>query len=150
MQWSRSNSIILSKVCIWVFGLAMIICMIALPSVIGGIVRRRGMELILGQIYFLISFYSLLIPAVIALVCLYRLLSNIGKEDIFVKSNVQYLRWISWSCYLAAFISLISMSYYLPYFFLVAATGFMGLILRVVKNVFAEAVFLKQENDYTI
>ena len=28
--------------------------------------------------------------------------------------------------------------------------GFMSLILRVIKNVFAEALALKEENDYTI
>ena len=37
------------------------------------------------------------------------------------------------------------------YFLLVAAAAaFIGLILRVVKNVFQQAMALKEENDYTI
>ena len=31
-----------------------------------------------------------------------------------------------------------------------AAADFMGLILRVIKNVFQQAMALKEENDYTI
>ena len=40
--------------------------------------------------------------------------------------------------------------YYMPFLIVSAAAAFVGLILRVVKNVFAEAVRLKDENDYTI
>ena len=38
----------------------------------------------------------------------------------------------------------------MPFLIVSAAAAFVGLILRVVKNVFAEAVRLKDENDYTI
>ncbi|MGL5513243.1 MAG: DUF2975 domain-containing protein [Sporomusa sp.] len=150
MKWSRSNSIRLSKACIWLFGLTGILLGIGLPSVIGQIVRRRGMEYEIGKVFFLTSYYALLVPALIALICLYCLLANIGGGKIFVRSNVRYLRWISWACYVAAFISIISVCYYRPYIVLAGAAGFMGLILRVVKNVFEEAVYIKEENDYTI
>lgn len=150
MKWTRSNSIRLSKICIWLFAAAGVVCTLGLPSVLGGIVSRRGLESGYGRMCFLLSFYTLLLPAVTALVCLYRLLSNISQDEIFVRSNVQNLRRISWACYLAAFISLVSVSYYRPFVVLAAAAGFMGLILRVVKNVFAEAVAIKEENDFTI
>lgn len=150
MKWTRNNSIRLSKVCIWLFAAAGAVCMLGLPSVLGGIVSRRGLEPGYGRMCFLVSFYTLLVPAVTALICLYRLLNNISRNKIFVKSNVRNLRWISWACYLAALISLISVSYYRPFFVLSAAAGFMGLILRVVKNVFAEAIAIKEEHDFTI
>jgi len=140
----------LSKTCIGVFLLLIIVIAAGLPAVIDGIVSRRHLDILTGKLFFLFSFYSLMLPAVTALVCLYRLLLNISKEEIFVKSNVRYLRWISWACYLAALISLISACYYLPFLLLAAGSGFMGLILRVVKNVFAEAIFIKEENDFTI
>ena len=35
-------------------------------------------------------------------------------------------------------------------FVFAAAAAFVGLMLRVVKNVFAQAVAIKAENDYTI
>lgn len=150
MKWSRNQSIVLSKMCIAVFLLAMIVIAAALPAALDGIVSRRRLDPLTGKMFFLLSFYSLLLPAVTALVCLYRLLANISKEEIFVKSNVRYLRWISWACCLAALISLLSACYYLPFLLIAAGAGFMGLILRVVKNVFAEAVYIKEENDFTI
>lgn len=150
MKWSRNQSIVLSKICIGVFLLALLVIAALLPAVIDGIVSRRQLDPFTGKVFFLSSFYSMLLPAIMALGCLYCLLVNISREEIFVKSNVRYLRWISWACYLAALIALLSTCYYLPFLLVAAGAGFMGLILRVVKNVFAEAVFIKEENDYTI
>lgn len=150
MEWSRSNSIILSKICIGLFAIAGIVFAVGVPFMVGGVVSRRGMEIQTGSIYFLVSFYSLLLPAVVALICLYALLSNISKGEIFITNNIKCLRWISWACYLAAIISLASTFYYKPFIIVAAGAGFMGLILRVVKNVLAEAVYMKQEQDYTI
>lgn len=150
MEWSRSNSIILSRVCIGLFAAAGIVCAVGAPFAISGIVSRRGMEIQIGSVYFMASFYSLLLPAFAALICLYTLLSNISKGEIFIAGNIKCLRWISWACYLAAGISCLSVFYYRPFIILAAGAGFMGLILRVVKNVFAEAVYMKQEQDYTI
>ena len=50
----------------------------------------------------------------------------------------------------AGLIFLVSSFYYLPFFALCAAAVFMALILRVIKNVFAQAEEIKKENDYTI
>lgn len=150
MTWSRDNSIALSKICILAFSAAGILCAIGLPFVVEGIVRRRGWETEVLRNCFLLSAYSLMVPALIALSYLYRLLQNISRENVFVKENVSYLRKISWACYLAAIIGVLSFSYYLPFGVLAAGAGFMGLILRIVKNVFAEAVYLKEENDFTI
>ena len=150
MRWSRDNSIVLSKVFIWIFAAFEILCAVILPTMVGGIARRRGMDVAIGKQYFMTSFYALMVPASAGLWYLYRLLLNIGREEVFVESNVRCLRRISWVCYLAALISLLSTFYYLPFGVLAAAAGFMGLVLRVVKNVFAEAVNLKQENDFTI
>lgn len=40
--------------------------------------------------------------------------------------------------------------YYFPFWLLCGAAMFMALILRVIKNVFAQAEEIKRENDYTI
>lgn len=149
MKWSRDNSIVLSKVCILAFAGMAILSAVWLPMVLEGIVRRRGWG-VEERAFFLASFYSLMVPAAIALGYLYRLLVNIGRDEVFVDANVKCLRKISWACYLAAAICLVSVFYYLPFVIPAAAAGFMGLILRVVKNVFAEAVSIKQECDFTI
>lgn len=149
MKWSRDNSIVLSKVFILAFAGMAILSAVWLPAALDGIVRRRGWDME-ERVYFLTSFYSLMVPAAIALGYLYRLLVNIGRDEVFVDANVRCLRRISWACHLAAAICLVSVFYYLPFVMLAAAAGFMGLILRVVKNVFAEAVSIKQEHDFTI
>lgn len=150
MKWSKDNSILLSRICVWVFGICAVLCAVGLPTMLDGIVARRGLELETGRIYVMASFYGLLVPTAIALWNLYRLLANISREKVFDAANVKCLRTLSWACFLAALICLVSASYYIPFLFLAVMAGFMGLILRVMKNVFAEAVALKQENDYTI
>lgn len=150
MKWSRDQSIVLSKICVLVFAAAELICAAGLPLIADGIIRRRGWELFPDGVYFFCTVYLLMIPASIALAYLYRLLGNISREEVFVDGNVSCLRRISWACYLAAGICAVSGFFYLPFWMLAAAAGFMGLILRIVKNIFAEAVNLKQENDFTI
>ncbi|NLB53899.1 MAG: DUF2975 domain-containing protein, partial [Syntrophomonadaceae bacterium] len=59
-------------------------------------------------------------------------------------------RRISWSCFLGAVIALVSVFYYNSWLFVAVAAAFMGLIVRVLKNVFAQAVELKNESDYTV
>ena len=85
-----------------------------------------------------------------ALYGLWRLLRNISEGEVFIPENVSILRLLSWCCIAAGLVCLFSALYYMPFLIVSAAAAFVGLILRVVKNVFAEAVRLKDENDYTI
>ena len=89
-------------------------------------------------------------PAAAALYGLWRLLRNISEGEVFIPENVSILRLLSWCCIAAGLVCLFSALYYMPFLIVSAAAAFVGLILRVVKNVFAEAVRLKDENDYTI
>ncbi|MBE6870826.1 MAG: DUF2975 domain-containing protein [Ruminococcaceae bacterium] len=98
----------------------------------------------------LITVYSLYVPAVIALVCLFLLLTNICKGDIFIDRNTLFMRIISWCCGVAGVISLVSGFYYLPFVLIGVAALFMMLIVRVVKNTIAQAILIKSENDFTI
>ena len=88
--------------------------------------------------------------AAAALYGLWRLLRNISEGEVFIPENVSILRLLSWCCIAAGLVCLFSALYYMPFLIVSAAAAFVGLILRVVKNVFAEAVRLKDENDYTI
>lgn len=90
------------------------------------------------------------VPAAAALYGLWRLLRNISEGEVFIPENVSILRLLSWCCIAAGLVCLFSALYYMPFLIVSAAAAFVGLILRVVKNVFAEAVRLKDENDYTI
>lgn len=95
-------------------------------------------------------FYPCAVFAYVTLYSLLRLLFNIKKDDIFVGPNVSYLRRISWCCFAVAAITLAGGVFYLPFLFVAVAAGFVGLMLRVVKNVMESAVQIKAENELTI
>ncbi|MDR3295041.1 MAG: DUF2975 domain-containing protein [Clostridiales Family XIII bacterium] len=115
-----------------------------------GYAERAGAEnaqtpLIMGL------YYACCIPALVALLCLDRLLGNIKKERVFVEENVKALRTISWCCFAEALLFAAAALYYAHILLVPAiAMAFFGLILRVVKNVIDAAVSLKTENDFTI
>lgn len=85
-----------------------------------------------------------------AIAALHILLRNISHEKVFVDSNTLCLRIISWACMLAGaalfLLGLRRASFWLPSFFCVM----LGVVMRVLKNVFQEAVEIKTENDLTV
>lgn len=103
-----------------------------------------------SSVPFLVTLYTGGVTAFILAVMLIKLLWNIYKGVVFDVQNVKLLRRISWCCAIGAIISFISMTYYLPWCFVGIAAGFMCLLVRVIKNIIAEACLIKSENDYTI
>ena len=97
-----------------------------------------------------ITFYTILPLAAGVLVCLIKLLFNIVADDVFIKENVTLLRAISILLAIATFVFAVSGYFYMPFYILAAFAAFMVIIVRVVKNCFAAAVILKDENDMTI
>lgn len=78
------------------------------------------------------------------------LLRRIHAQEIFVEKNVSALRIISWCCFGIAVVLLVLSFWRMLAFIVAFAAAFFGLIMRVLKNVFALAVELRQENDFTI
>jgi len=99
---------------------------------------------------FMAILYMCAVPAMAALLCLHRLLGNIKKEAVFIHENVRMLRVISWCCFATALLLMFAVKYYLLLGLVGITFGFIGLILRVVKNVIEEAVIIKAENELTI
>jgi len=149
-MWDDKKSITLSKICIFVFALMLVYIAISAPWIVRRLIDFSRADLAGKKGYFLLTIYSGSVPATILLFCLYRLLHRIEQEQVFITANVECLRRISWSCFSGAIISFISTFYYFPWFFVAVAAAFMGLIVRVVKNVVAQAVELKNESELTI
>ena len=99
---------------------------------------------------FKVCFYPCAVLGFVTLYSLIRLLVNIKNDAIFITANVKYLRCISWCCFAVSLITLVAGVLYIPYLFVFVAAGFVGLMLRVVKNVMENAVRLKEENELTI
>ncbi|MBQ2420597.1 MAG: DUF2975 domain-containing protein [Clostridia bacterium] len=97
-----------------------------------------------------VTFYVCVPFAAIALSLLIKTLLRIKKREVLVSKNVSAMRGLSWCCVAVCVITGVAGIIYFPFFFIFAASGFFALILRVIKNVFAYAVDVKDENDYTI
>ena len=145
-MWSGRKSISLSKFCVLVFAVMLIGTVLSAPWLI----RWFRPDLAGKKALFLSTIYSGSIPAAILLYCLYRLLRHIELEQVFITTNVEYLRRISWCCFAGSVICIASIPYYFPWSFVAVAAAFMGLIVRVIKNVIAQAVELKNESELTI
>ena len=110
-----------------------------------------------GIIAFVILFYLSLLPVAVADLLLIGLLGNVRRGEVFTVSAVSKLRGISWCCFAEALLLIgggvgFYRIFVLPRAFLVIAfaAAFLGIVLRVVKNVIEEASAIKSENDYTI
>ena len=91
--------------------------------------------------------------SVFAWICLYamlRLLKGISSGQVFTAENTLMLRVISWCCAGACLIFLASVLYYPPFLIVSAAAGFMMMIVRVIKNIFQQAISMKAELDLTV
>ena len=86
----------------------------------------------------------------IGLGMLFALLILVQKGKVFTPAAVMLIRYISW-CLILMGVILISMVFFFTLApFVGVAIMFLGLTIRVVKNVIEEAVFLKEENDLTV
>lgn len=150
MIWNSKKSITLTKICIGIFGIGYICVLAFCPWLMKQFTiysfSARGKD----AVFFMATVYSCAVPLGVILWCLYRLVMRIGADEIFTKKNIKALRTISWMCFLVTGICLISMSYYVFYLIIAACAAFMGLLIRVVKNVFVRAKELKEEIDFTI
>ena len=99
---------------------------------------------------FAFCFYPSAVFAGVILYSLLKLLFNIKKGDTFIRANVTYLRIVSWCCFIIAIITLIGGFFYMPFMYIAAAGGFLGMLLRVLKNVMQSAVEIAEENQLTI
>lgn len=147
----KDKSVILTSVLVKVVYVLVTVCCVAAPFLVkhyDRMVVASGQESV--YIPALITLYCAVPFAVVALVCLDVLLRNIRKEQPFVTQNVTMLRIISYCCF-AEVLVFLYLAVLKPFAVVVpVACGFMGLILRVVKNVFEQAIKIREENDYTI
>lgn len=149
-MWNGEKSISLSKLCILFFMCVLIVTVVSAPWLTRWFLDFLRTEQQGTESFFLATIYVGAVPAAYLLYNLLRLIRRIQAEQVFTSENVENLRRISWTCFVGAAIALVSVFYYFPWVFLAIAAAFMGLIVRVVKNVVAQAIALKDEVDSTI
>ena len=150
MNWNNEKSILLTKLCIGVFAVGYALVLAFCPWLVRNFVTYSFSAHGKDAVSFMATVYASAVPLGLILWDLYRLVDHIGREVIFTEENIRGLRRISWMCFAVAAICLISVLYYRLFLIVSACAAFMGLLLRVIKNVFVRARELKEENDFTI
>ncbi len=149
MNWNKDRSIVLSQCCIGLFAACLLALDIGCYWAVGWFTRLRGMPWQLG-VCMMVTIYLCSVFGWLLLAHLWRLLRNLRAQRVFEAENVRLLRAVSWDCVGAGALCLLSCAYYLPFAALGVAAGFMALIVRIVKNIFAEAISMKSELDFTV
>lgn len=147
-MWNKDKSIILSQVLVKICYAVVVGFAVAAQWLVELYEKRAGTQGLYTPL--LATLYCCVPPAIIALVCLDVLLRNIRRGNAFVEQNVKMLRALSFCCFCVAAV-FIYFSILRPFaFVIVFAAGFFGMILRVVKNCFQQAIAIREENDFTI
>ena len=149
VNWNKDKSILLSQICTAIFALLLAALDIGCYWAVHWFIRLRNMNWQKG-IAFMVTIYLCSIFAWILLYGLWRLLGNMKSGQVFVEENVRRLRTVSWCCVGAGLICLVSTVYYIPFAAVGIAACFMALIVRIVKNVFQQAIAMKSELDLTV
>ncbi|MBQ3602651.1 MAG: DUF2975 domain-containing protein [Clostridia bacterium] len=94
--------------------------------------------------------YLILAVFMLADILLFNLLLRVKRSLVFTAKSVSLIRGVSWCCF-AAGILFCCLGLFFNLSFVVGFMGaFLGLCLRVTKNVIAEATEIKSENDLTV
>ena len=94
--------------------------------------------------------YAILAVAAAADVLVFVLLLRVRKHLVFTEGSIALLRGISWCCIFLGAIFAVLGYFFLVSFTLAFAAVFLGICLRVVKNVLEEGAEIKSENDLTV
>lgn len=147
-MWNAKKSVTLSLICNRLVMAAVVAVGFGTPWLVNTYVVYWNKRPDVAQ-PLMVTLFGSCIVAFVALMCLDKLLRNIRGNQVFIRENVILLRRISWCCFGVALI--LFCSYYYLFFLIAGIAGaFIGLILRVVKNVIEEAIVLKNESDLTI
>jgi len=143
----KDTSIFLSRMALLVF----LIILAAIDIFCVPIVKLfYGPDRLRFEVLFIITIYALSIPAYFALFYMNKLLRNLSGDEIFTRANTNCLRYTCWCLTAGALILLLGSLNYAGLLCLAAASGFMALIVHIVKNVFEKALLMKDELDLTV
>ncbi|MCL2392683.1 MAG: DUF2975 domain-containing protein [Oscillospiraceae bacterium] len=149
-MWNDSKSLVLSKICVVIFFVLLVVCAILAPRLVARLMLMSLQANAVGSAIFLTTIYVGFVPAATLLLLIYIFLHRISIGRVFVKENIACLRYISWCCFAGALICIASGLYYVPWYAIGVAGAFMGIVVRAVKDVFTKAVSLQDDAELTI
>ena len=103
-----------------------------------------------GRVFVLALAYAVLAVVSLADSLLFFLLCRVHKGQVFTADSVALIRGVSWCCFLLGAVFGTLGIYFQLSLIVAFAAVFLGICLRVVKNVIEEATEIKSENDLTV
>ncbi len=139
-----------------IFLIGCIVCAFVLPRITNvfinvddGIGNRDEITLG-GRVFVHILAYMILFDAMLADIMLLFLLMRVKNSLVFTEISVALIRGVSWCCmFIGLFFGLLCIYFQLASI-LAFAGIFLGICLRVTKNVIEQATIIKSENDLTV
>ena len=98
----------------------------------------------------LVDAYAMLLVAFAAVALLFVLLRSTLSEMVFSERALRTLNGLSLCCFIEGILFAYVAFYFPAVLCLTLAAFFLGVCLRVVRNVIAEAMRYKEENDLTV
>ena len=92
----------------------------------------------------------MLLVAFAAVALLIVLLRSTLSEKVFSEGALRTLNWLSLCCFVEGLLFIYIAFYFTAALCLTLAAFFLGVSLRVVRNVIAEAMRYKEENELTV
>ena len=145
----KARSVTISMIFVFLFAVALGIMMIFAPTLGRWYGEFRVFKPVVIRCI-IAAFYTCSVPAGVALYCLWRLLRNIRRGEMFVKENCQLLEVISWCCVEVSAVCFAACYHYVPFGLVSVAMLFVFLIVRVVCSCLIHGTALKEENSLTI
>lgn len=149
-----NKNYILTTICWW-FTLSLIPILVVLaivfPSLTTWYFTTYGQSLVAETIQrLMIAFYICLPAGFAALGLLTKILSNIRREELFIRQNAICFRWLS-ICALYVGVTCVATGIlYLPLLVIALAAFFIGLLLQVLVRFVLTACEISEENSLTI
>ena len=149
-QRNDAGSILFSRILVWVFGALILVLDWAVWPISRWVMRFIVDMQFRDTVLLIICLYVCNVPGFMLLWCMDKLLRNLRQGKVFDGDNVRLLKNISICCFVVSIISLslCSRIYFLGIVALM--TAFMGLIVRIIKNVFSSAIAMRSELDLTV
>lgn len=148
LRWKPKHSVALSLIITYLSAALLLAAMFFARSWLAAIMHPDTSPGLLRLL--LILFYVCCPAGWAAIAALLKLLHNIRANHVFTRQNVRLLRLLSWCFVFVAVAALAAFCWYPLLAVIFVAAGFMAVILRVVKNVMAQATILREEQELTI
>ena len=152
----RKVSIILSMIIAVAFFIVCLFCAVIMPKLVEALINlpdnigNRGTITDPERVLCLVLAYGILGVTTLAVIMMFLLLIRVYRGNVFTARSVVYIRGVSWCWFLLCLFFGVLGNYFQLSIIVALAAVFLGLSLRVVKNVIEEATEIKMENDLTV